>query len=393
MNSSNKIKILIVGAGMFVTGRGSNNMGTILPAVCSAYSNNLISEIIVASTSADSSGYAKKCVSKLNKIFNKKIKIKNYPSKGKNINAYLDVAKNLKPDAAIISVPDNLHFEICKNLIKLKIHCLVVKPLCDNLKEAKHLIRLTNQYKVLGLVEFHKRFDEANILIKENILKGKIGELLYSVIEYSQKKTIPEKIFKNWHEKTNVFQYLGVHYVDLIYHFTNFKPVSVLAIEQNEYLSSKKIKNSDTIQVIIEWLKPNKKKFTSYHFSSWIDPNSSSSMSDQKISLIGSKGKIVSDQKNRGLQIVNDNDGIEDINPYFSSLVYDKSYANSNFFGYGFKSIFSFVENVIDVNLNVTNFKKIIKNNRSFEDSLTSTAIIEAANKSLKLNKKIKIKI
>ena len=301
MDISNKAKILIVGAGMFVTGRGANNFGTILPAVCNAYCKDTVSEIYLASTNSESSKYAKNCVAKLSKIFKKNINIYNFPTKGINKNAYLEVAKKFKPDAAIISVPDNLHYEICKNLIKLKIHCLVVKPLCDKLKDAKHLVELTNKYKVLGLVEFHKRFDEANIVIKENISKNEIGKLLYSIIEYSQKKTIPEKIFKNWHEKTNVFQYLGVHYVDLIYYFTKFKPISVTASGQNEYLFSKKIKNYDSIQVIIEWLKPNKQKFISYHFSSWIDPNSSSSMSDQKITIIGSDGKIVSDQKNRGL--------------------------------------------------------------------------------------------
>ena len=34
MNNSTKSKILIVGAGMFVTGRGTNNLGTVPPAVC-----------------------------------------------------------------------------------------------------------------------------------------------------------------------------------------------------------------------------------------------------------------------------------------------------------------------------------------------------------------------
>ena len=39
MVNQKKIKILIVGAGMFVTGRGANNYGTVLPAVCSEYVN------------------------------------------------------------------------------------------------------------------------------------------------------------------------------------------------------------------------------------------------------------------------------------------------------------------------------------------------------------------
>lgn len=386
-----KIKVLIVGAGMYVTGKGTNNYGTILPALCNAYVDGYVSEIFLSSTSVASANYAKKCVKNLSKTYFREVKFKSYPSKKNNVNEYFRVAKLYKPDVAIISVPDHLHYEIAKNLIKLKIHCLIVKPLSDNVKHAKNLIKLTNKYKVLGLVEFHKRYDEANIIIRDRLKNNDVGDLLYCIIEYSQKKIIPEKIFKKWQQKTNVFQYLGVHYVDLLYYFTNFVPKFATAYFQSEYLKSKKINNSDSIQVIIEWEKPNKEKFISYHFSSWIDPNNSSSMSDQKISMIGSKGKIISDQKNRGLQIIDDRNGIQEINPYFSSLVSDKDYARSNFFGYGFTSVIEFLKNTRQVVCFGEDYKKFLLNNRSFKESLISTAIIEAANKSLKTNKKEKV--
>ena len=142
MNKFNKIKVMIVGSGMFVTGRGTDNYGTILPAVCNANLNGLVSEISVVSTSTKSSKFVNKCNNQLSKIFKSKFNIKIFPKIKNNKKEYLKVAKDLKPDAAIISVPDNLHYEICKNLIKLKIHCLVVKPLCDNKRDAKHLIKL-----------------------------------------------------------------------------------------------------------------------------------------------------------------------------------------------------------------------------------------------------------
>ena len=391
MIEKKKLKVLIVGAGMYVTGRGANNFGTILPSVCNAFCEGYISEILLSSTSVTSAKYAKKCVKNLSKIFTKKINFKSFPDIKNNVNEYLSVAKKHKPHVAIISVPDHLHYNVSKNLIKLGIHCLVVKPLCDNVKDAKSLIKLSYKYKVLGLVEFHKRFDEANLIIREKLKNKNLGDLLYSVIEYSQKKIIPEKIFKKWHNKTNVFQYLGVHYVDLLYYFTRFSPKFVRAYSQSEYLKNKKINNFDSIQVIIEWEKPNKNKFISYHFSSWIDPNNSSSMSDQKIAITGSLGKIISDQKNRGLQIVDDKIGIQDFNPYFSSLISDRDYSGSNFFGYGLKSITKFLENTRDIVIDGCDFKNFIINNRSFEESLISTAVIEAANKSLKTNKREKV--
>ena len=80
----------------------------------------------------------------------------------------------------------------------------------------------------------------------------------YCVIEYSQKKIIPEKFFKKWSSKSNSFQYLGVHYVDLIYFMTRFKPYKVWAWGQKGYLTQKKINTWDAVQATIEWKKMEK---------------------------------------------------------------------------------------------------------------------------------------
>ena len=50
--------------------------------------------------------------------------------------------------------------------------------------------------KKIYQVEFHKRLDEANLTLKKFINEGKLGDLKYCVVEYSQKKVIPEKFFK-----------------------------------------------------------------------------------------------------------------------------------------------------------------------------------------------------
>ena len=52
--------------------------------------------------------------------------------------------------------------------------------------------------KKIYQVEFHKRLDDANLTLKKFINEKKLGDLKYCVIEYSQKKIIPEKFFKKW---------------------------------------------------------------------------------------------------------------------------------------------------------------------------------------------------
>ncbi len=246
------------------------------------------------------------------------------------------------------------------------------------------------------MVEFHKRYDQANIILKDKIKNNELGNLEYSIIEYSQRKSIPTNSFAKWVNKTNIFQYLGIHYVDLIYYLTSFTPKNVVAYGQKNYLKNKKINTYDSIQVIIEWEKKDGSKFVSFHISNWIDSNKSSAMSDQVIKFIGTKGRIISDQKNRGLQIVSDEKGIEDINPYFTSIIKNFNNLSNQSFGYGISSILKYFDicaKFLNDNSNVYKFMDKNKNLPSFKSSYISTAILEAANQSLKHQKKIKIKL
>ena len=148
-----------------------------------------------------------------------------------------------------------------------------------------------------------------------------------------------------------------------------------------------KIDTWDSIQVVIEWKKPNGEIFISTHITNWIESNNSSAMSDQKISIVGENGKILSDQKNRGLQVINDKNKIQDVNPYFTTFDDLSKDTENIFFGYGIKSVSNFISNVDKVINHNKNYKLFQKNNSCFKQSLISTGVIEAVNKSLK-NKK-----
>ena len=59
-------------------------------------------------------------------------------------------------------------------------------------------------------------------------------------------------------------------------------------------------------------------KMVTQFSTSWIDPSTSSAMSDQKYTIIGTKGRIESNQKHRGVEVTTESEGIQSINPYFS---------------------------------------------------------------------------
>ena len=139
----------------------------------------------------------------------------------------------------------------------------------------------------------------------------------------------------------------------------------------------------DSIQAVVTW-ENNNDSFISTHLTNWIDPDCSSAMSDQKISLIGTKGRLSCDQKNRGVQVVTDKNGINDINPYFNLKTYDTYSGRMCMSGYGLKSIIQFLKDVENF-INGEISPKDLKSNRpSFQSSIVSTSVIDSLNKSLK---------
>ena len=157
-----------------------------------------------------------------------------------------------------------------------------------------------------------------------------------------------------------------------------------MAVGQKNILDKNYPNTFDSIQTLIEW-KYKKKKFVSSILCNWVDPSTTSAVSYQSIKVIGTEGRIESDQKNRGFEIIS-NKGAESLNPYFNQDYFiDEKY---HFKGYGIDSIVQFFSDSFDIiNKNKT-LKNISKNRPTFENTFASVSVIESANKSLKSNGK-----
>ena len=160
---------------------------------------------------------------------------------------------------------------------------------------------------------------------------------------------------------------------------TGAVPKRVIASGQKYFLSKEGINTYDSIQCNIEWETKEKISFNQFIICSWIESNKSSSMSKQDFHLVGTKGRLDSEQKERGLKILTDDEFTEEVNPDFTKIY---SYRGSYIFeGYGIESINNYLGNVM------TKFK-YKKDTRICEakEAIYSTAVIEAAFKSLQKN-------
>ena len=194
---------------MCIRDRGTTSNGTIMPALLEARRHKLVSKLGLVTTSADSANENRERVNDLAQRMGVDSQCEYFPKSVHNEQAYLEAVEQFKPDAVIVAVPDHLHASVCIPLIEKRIHCLVVKPMATTLAEAKAMTEAAKKAGVVAQVEFHKRLDESNLLLRDAIQSKKFGELLYAIIEYSQKKQIPRDVFHSWAEKSSVFQYLG----------------------------------------------------------------------------------------------------------------------------------------------------------------------------------------
>ncbi len=378
------LNILVIGMGMYVCGRGTETHGTIMPAIYEWRKKNELGEVYVAGTGPEGISIAKAKIDEIERNTGVHVPLTFYPE-GElyDLQCYRRAIRTIpKPACAIVVVPDNYHREVAGEAIEGGLHTLVVKPLAPTLKEVYELIELQRKKRVYCAVEFHKRFDHANLKLKDSLREGVIGDPLYFLVEFSQRKSVPAERFRKWVEATNIFQYLGIHYVDIIYFATGARPVRAMALGQRGWLYSRGIDTYDSIEAIIEWEMPGGQRFTSSILTNWIDPESTSAMSDQKIKVIGTKGRFESDQKRRGVMIVSDERGIKEPNPYFSA-----SYGTPpmvSYHGYGIESIHQFLKDVIDIESGIVTIDALEDKRPTFAQSIVPTAVIESVNKSLK---------
>jgi D-galacturonate reductase len=379
------LNILVVGGGMYVTGRGApESRGTIMPALLEARRAGRVDRLAIATTKSESAQQARSVTLNLAGEMGVADDCQAFPVESGAGSTSLEAAAAFQPDAVIVSVPDHLHAEVCIPLIEAGYHCLVVKPMAGTFADAVAMADAADKAQVVAQVEFHKRLDESNLLLREAVRQSDLGDLLYATVEYSQRKMVPRDAFRNWAEKSNIFQYLGIHYVDLLAWATGFSPFSVTAWGQMGYLEAEGLETWDAMQVVIEWRRPDGRPFVSTHVTNWIDSDNNSAMSDQKINLVGTRGRFQADQKNRGVQTVRDETGVKDLNPYFTTEWRDDLTGQLSFHGYGIDSIMQFIGDVGAYREGTVTLEDLNRVRPSFRDGVVTTAVVEAAAASLR---------
>jgi D-galacturonate reductase len=374
------INLLIIGTGMYVCGRGTGGPGTVLPAVAQFAAGGGLGELFIAGRSRESLRVLEEKAVALRQATSLPLSFRSFGAgEGKEEPWRRALAELPDPGAVIVVTPDHLHHAMALDAIRAGKHVLVVKPLTPTVAEAKQLAEEAEKAGVYGAVEFHKRWDLSTLKMKEALRSGRIGDPLHFLVEFSQRKSIPESIFRGWVENTNIFQYLGVHYADMVHFLTGARPVRVAALAQKGWLAGRGIPTWDTVQALAEW----EGGFSSSILTGWVDPESSTTMSQQLIKVVGTRGRFENDQADRGIRIFSDQGGVENLNPYFNQPYQDIDGKGTRYLGYGIDSVTQFLEDAVRLGRGEIAPADLEGKRPTLRDSLPSTAVVEGVNLSL----------
>ena len=142
-------------------------------------------------------------------------------------------------------------------------------------------------------------------------------------------------------KKLIFFNILASINIDIVRFVTGALPIRVMATGQKGWLKDHGLNVYDSIQGMVEWETPDGYRFNQTLLVNWIDPETSSTMSDQKIKFVGTNGRYEGDQKERGVRILLDGQPLEEPNPDFCRA-YQTTDGKLAWEGYGIDSIISF---------------------------------------------------
>ena len=268
-------------------------------------------------------------------------------------------------DVMAVATPDHLHTPVVLAALERGAHAITEKPMCLSIEEADRIVDASHAKGLIVAVDMHKRYDPDHTRIRAE-LSRRIGEPLYGLAFLEEPLEVSTRTFK-WAEASDPFSYVGAHWTDLFYSYYRSKPVALTAVGQKKRLARASIDAYDAVQVRVDFANG----MSVYFQNNWITPPDFEGPVNQGHEIVGTEGKIESDQQYRGLRYWYAGAGSRTENSHFTRDV-RRPDGSSAYVGYGVDSITASLAAICRV--------------KFFGEERITTAIIDAARRVRDLN-------
>ncbi|MDD4889286.1 MAG: Gfo/Idh/MocA family oxidoreductase, partial [Phycisphaerae bacterium] len=140
---------------------------------------------------------------------------------------YKEVIAAMPPrNIVVVAVPDQLHYPTIKFALEHDQHVLSVKPLVLKYAQAIELEKIAHARGLVVGVEYHKRADYRSLMARKEYRAGRLGNFRAGQAHLVECWYYRHSNFANWCtcENSDMFTYIGCHYVDLVHFITGLLP-------------------------------------------------------------------------------------------------------------------------------------------------------------------------
>lgn len=212
---------------------------------------------------------------------------------------YIKMIDEVKPDAAFVAVPTKFHYSMVKELLNRGIHVFTEKPFCLNPDESYELFQLAKAKGLVNQVGYHNKFVGTFQEVRRLVKEGHIGEINHFQGE-AYGPVVVKKKSDTWRSDPNegggcLMDYAS-HVIDLINDIV--APIENCKGSIMKSIYSKEV--DDAVYALVS-IKSGVSGLISVNWSDDTYRKMSTS-----VTIVGSKGKIVSDANELKVHFKND---------------------------------------------------------------------------------------
>lgn len=221
-------------------------------------------------------------------------------------------------DLAIVASPEHTHMSFLRAMAGKLEKVLFVKPFGQSLAEVEEALELSNSSGTEVFVELHKRYDSANQQFVNEARKN-VGKANWFSFSYGQKATVPSVDFAKWAWRSNPFQYLAAHYLDIIFLILLSDGSNPENVEISGFAQSLPFEDNHEVRALVSAtlvIGMDKHQSLVSANCNWMEPEAMPFPSRQRIEFQSEKAHLISNQDYRGQRFVSES-GLLEPNPYF----------------------------------------------------------------------------
>jgi len=139
------------------------------------------------------------------------------------------LAQRAERRIVFVALPDQLHYRAVTKALEADQHVLTVKPLVLKYEQAQEIEELALAKGLFVGIEYHKRFDDRALMARRQYRAGRFGDFRLGQASMVEPYYYRDSNFQNWCtcENSDMFTYVGCHYVDQVHCITGLLPVEV----------------------------------------------------------------------------------------------------------------------------------------------------------------------